>query len=63
MIHPINIKNLHEQTLLDQLVYRNYIFMLKEMLTVTNLVKLTKINYELQELSLELQEITKKIIN
>jgi hypothetical protein len=62
MIHAINIKNLHEQTLLDQRGYRNYIFMLKEMLIITNLMKLTKINYELQEFSGELQEITKKIL-
>jgi hypothetical protein len=62
MIHAINIKNLHEQTLLDKLVYRNYIFMLKEILIIINLMKLTKINYELQQLSGELQEFTKNLL-
>ena len=36
--------------------------MLKEMLIINNLMKLTKINYELQEFSGELQEITKKLL-
>lgn len=62
MIHAINIKNLHEQTLLDKLVYRNYIFMLKEILIIINLMKVTKINYELQQLSGELQEFTKNLL-
>ena len=62
MIHAINIKNLHEPTLLDQRAHRHYIFMLKEILIITNLMKLTQINYELQQLSDELQKITKKLL-
>lgn len=62
MIHAINIKNLHEQTLLDKRVHHNYIFMLKDMLIITNLMKLTKINYQLQQLSSELQEFATRLL-
>ena len=62
MIHAINIKNLHEKTLLEQRVHGDYIFMLKEILIITNLMKLTKINYELQQLSRELQRFAKKLL-
>lgn len=61
MIHAVNIKNLHEQTLLDKQIYRHYIFMLKEILIITNLMKLTKINYELHQLSMEIQDVAKKL--
>ena len=54
MIYAINIKHLHEQTLLDKRVHHNYIFMLKEMLTT--------INYQSQQLSGELQEFATKLL-
>jgi PAS fold len=62
MIHAININNLHEQKLLEQQIYRDYIFMLKEILIIINLMKLTEINYALQELSRELQEVTSNLL-
>lgn len=62
MISTINTQKLHEQKFIDQKLYNYYIFMLKEILIIMNLMKLAKIKDDLLLLSAELQSFAGKLL-